>query len=127
VCRLSARWFVALAILAIPFSGERAPLEAQNSPTYSESSLSGTFVFRTRGSSLFTLPGELTSSPVYLASIGLVIFDGRGLLRGSVANSATRTEIIPAGKYVAPYIAAKFCATRRCLGHMKSSLTEEAR
>ena len=38
-------------------------------------------MFRTRGSSLFTLPGELTSNPVYLASIGSITFDSRAALR----------------------------------------------
>jgi hypothetical protein len=107
--RSSARWFIALLILTISIPGEHAPLEAENSRVFSDSSLNGTFVFRTRGSSLFTLPGELTSSPVYLASIGLVIFNGRGLLRGSVANSATRTEVIPTGKYIEPYSSQILC------------------
>jgi hypothetical protein len=66
-------------------------------------------VFRTSGSSLFTSPNDLTSVPVYLASIGLVSFNGRGLLRGSVANSATRTEVIPAGRYVTPYSSQILC------------------
>jgi len=109
VSRSSARWLIAFAIAAISILSARASLEAENNGTYSDSSLSGTFVFRTRGSSLFTLPGELTSNPVYLASIGLVTFDGRGLLRGSVSNSATRTEMIPAGKYIAPYSSQILC------------------
>ena len=104
--RLSARSLVALAILAlsIAVSAETA--------AYTDASLSGTYVFRTSGSSLFTSPNDLTSVPVYLASIGLVSFDGRGLLRGSVANSATRTEVIPAGKYVTPYSSQILCNAR---------------
>src|SRR5258708_20447349 len=106
VNRLSARSRVALAIfaLAIAVSAETA--------AYTDASLSGTYVFRTSGSSLFTSPNDLTSVPVYLASIGLVSFDGRGLLRGSVANSATRTEVIPAGKYVTPYSSQILCNAR---------------
>ncbi len=104
-----ARWLIALAIVALSVSGAGASLEAESAGAYSDSSLNGTFVFRTSGSSLFTLPGELTSNPVYLASIGLVTFDGRGLLRGSVANSATRTDVIPAGKYIAPYSSQILC------------------
>ena len=106
VNRLSARSLVALAILAlsIAVSAETA--------AYTDASLSGTYVFRTSGSSLFTSPNDLTSVPVYLASIGLVSFDGRGLLRGSVANSATRTEVIPAGKYVTPYSSQILCNAR---------------
>jgi hypothetical protein len=107
--RSLARWFIALAIVTLSIPGSLASLEAENNGAYSDSSLNGTFVFRTRGSSLFTLPGELTSNPVYLASIGLITFDGRGLLRGSVSNSATRTEVIPAGKYTAPYSSQILC------------------
>ena len=107
--RLSARSLVVLAILVVSIHGARAPAGAQRSGPYSDASLSGTFVFRTSGSSLFTSPNDLTSVPVYLASIGLVSFDGQGLLRGSVANSATRTEVIPAGRYVTPYSSQILC------------------
>ena len=110
--RSSARWFIALAIATRLILGARDSLGAENNGAYSDSSLNGTFVFRTRGSSLFTLPGELTSNPVYLASIGLVTFDGRGLLRGSVSNSATRTEVFPAGKYIAPYSSQILCNSK---------------
>jgi hypothetical protein len=109
---LSARWLVALAVLAISIFGAGASLGAENRGGYSASSLNGTFVFRTRGSSLFTLPGGLISNPVYLASIGLVTFNGHGLLRGSVSNSATRTDVIPAGRYVAPYSSQILCNAR---------------
>jgi len=112
VSKSSARWLIALAIIAISILGARASLGAEISGGYSDSSLIGTFVFRTRGSSLFTLPGELTSNPVYLASIGLVTFDGHGLLRGSVSNGATRTDVIPAGRYIAPYSSQILCNAR---------------
>src|SRR5690349_7511929 len=102
VNRLSARSIVVLTIIVVSIHGARAPAGAERSGPYSNASLSGTFVFRTSGSSLFTSPNDLTSVPVYLASIGLVSFDGQGLLRGSVANSATRTEVVPAGRYVTP-------------------------
>ena len=108
----SARWLIALAIVAFSILGACASLDAESNGAYSDSSLSGTYVFRTRGSSLFTLPGDLTSNPVYLASIGLVTFDGHGLLRGSVSNSATRTDVIPAGKYIAPYSSQIECDAR---------------
>jgi hypothetical protein len=98
-----------LAILAVSIHGARAPVGAELSGRYSDASLSGTFVFRTSGSSLFTSPNDLTSVPVYLASIGLISFDGQGLLRGSVATSATRTEVIPAGRYVTPYSSQILC------------------
>ena len=107
--RSLARWFVAFANVTLSIPGALASLKAENNGAYSDSSLKGTFVFRTRGSSLFTLPGELTSNPVYLASIGLITFDGRGLLRGLVSNSATRTQVIPAGKYTAPYSSQILC------------------
>ena len=107
--RSRARWFIPLAIAGISVLCAGLSRSAQTDGVYSDSSLTGTFVFRTRGSSLFTQPGELTSSPVYLASIGLVTFDGRGLLRGSVSNSATRTEAIPAGKYITPYSSQILC------------------
>ena len=105
----SARWFIAIAIVTISILGACSSVEAENSGGYSDSSLSGTFVFRASGSSLFTSPNELTSVPVYLASVGLITFDGQGLLRGSVANSATRTEVIPAGKYITPYSSQILC------------------
>src|SRR6266852_6429695 len=109
VNRLSARSLIALTILAVSINGARGPVSAETNAAYSDASLSGTFVFRTSGSSLFTSPNDLTSAPVYLASIGLVHFDGQGLLRGSVANSATRTEVIPAGRYVTPYSSQILC------------------
>jgi hypothetical protein len=112
VSKSSARWLIALAIVAFSILGACASLDAESNGAYSDSSLSGTYVFRTRGSSLFTLPGDLTSNPVYLASIGLVTFDGHGLLRGSVSNSATRTDVIPAGKYIAPYSSQIECDAR---------------
>jgi hypothetical protein len=103
VNRLSARSPIALVILALSMA------VSAETAAYTDASLSGTYVFRTSGSSLFTSPNDLTSVPVYLASIGLVSFDGRGLLRGSVANSATRTEVIPAGRYVGPYTSQILC------------------
>ena len=93
--RLSARSLIALAILVVSINGARAPASAVTSGPYSDASLNGPFVFRTSGSSLFTSPNDLTSVPVYLASIGLISFDGQGLLRGSVATSATRTACWP--------------------------------
>jgi hypothetical protein len=109
VNRFSARSLIVLAVLAISIHCAGAPVGAETGGRYSDASLSGTFVFRTSGSSLFTSPNDLTSVPVYLASIGLVTFDGRGLLKGSVANSATRTEVIPAGRYVTPYSSQILC------------------
>jgi hypothetical protein len=109
VSKSPAPWSIALAIVAISILGAGASLDAESTGDYSASSLTGTYVFRTSGSSLFTMPGELTSNPVFLASIGLITFDGQGLLRGSVANSATRTEVVPAGKYIAPYSSQILC------------------
>ena len=107
--RLSARSLVVLAILVVSIHGAPPPAGAELGGPYSDASLNGTFVFRTSGSSLFTSPKDLTSVPVYLASIGLIYFDGHGLLRGSVANSATRTEVVPAGRYVTPYSSQILC------------------
>ena len=104
----SPRWFIAIVTI-ISILSACASVDAENSGGYSDSSLSGTFVFRASGSSLFTSPNELTSAPVYLASVGLITFDDHGLLRGSVANSATRTEVIPAGKYITPYSSQILC------------------
>jgi hypothetical protein len=109
VSKSSARWFIAIAIVTISILAACASVDAENSASYSDSSLSGTYVFRASGSSLFTSPNELTSVPVYLASVGLITFAGQGLLRGSVANSATRTEVIPAGKYITPYSSQILC------------------
>src|SRR5713101_6392462 len=109
VNRLSARSLIVLAMLVVSIPGARAAAGAELGGSYSDASLSGTFVFRTSGSSLFTSPNDLISVPVYLASIGLITFDGQGLLRGSVANSATRTEMIPAGRYVTPYSSQILC------------------
>jgi hypothetical protein len=102
VNRMSARSLIVLAILVLS-----TPARADS--VYTDATLNGTYVFRTSGSSLFTSPNDLTSVPVYLASIGLISFDGHGLLRGSVANSATRTEVIPAGRYVGPYTSQILC------------------
>ena len=116
----SARSIIAIAIVRISILGACSSVDAENSGGYSDSSLSGTFVFRASGSSLFTSPNELTSVPVYLASVGLITFDGQGLLRGSVANSATRTEVIAPASISRP-TATKFCATRRCRGPTRSN------
>jgi hypothetical protein len=102
VNRLSARSLIALAILAFSTT-------AHAETAYTDASLSGTYVFRVSGSSLFTSPNDLTSVPVYLASIGLITLDGHGLLRGSVATSATRTEVVPAGRYGTPYSTQILC------------------
>jgi len=112
VSKHPARWFIAIAIVTLLILGARASPGAESNGVYSNASLNGTFVFRTRGSSLFTLPGELTSNPVYLASIGLVTFDGQSLLRGAVSNSATRTEVVPAGKYITPYSSQILCNSK---------------
>jgi len=43
---------------------------------FSNASLNGTYAFRTSGDSLFTSPDEVTSTPVFLAAVGLFQFDG---------------------------------------------------
>src|SRR5580704_6318642 len=44
--------------------------------SFSNASLNGTYAFRTSGDSLFTSPDEVTSTPVFLAAVGLFQFDG---------------------------------------------------
>ena len=66
---------------------------------FSNWSLNGTYAFRTSGDSLFTSPDEVTSTPVFLAAVGLFQFDGLGRLTGSVAANATRSRSTPSGKY----------------------------
>jgi hypothetical protein len=71
--------------------------------SFSTASLEGSYTFRTGGESLFTAPAEVTSSPVYLAAVGVFVFDGAGRLKGTVAVSATRSRSAPSGKYGAMY------------------------
>jgi hypothetical protein len=76
---------------------------------FSNASLDGTFAFRTSGDSLFTSPDEVTSTPVFLAAVGLFQFDGLGRLTGSVAVNATRSKSTPSGKYGAAYSSQIHC------------------
>lgn len=76
---------------------------------FSNASLDGTYAFRTSGDSLFTSPDEVTSTPVFLAAVGLFRFDGLGRLTGSVAVNATRSRSTPSGKYGAAYSSQIHC------------------
>jgi hypothetical protein len=76
---------------------------------FSNASLNGTYAFRTSGDSLFTSPDEVTSTPVFLAAVGLFQFDGLGRLTGSVAVNATRSRSTPSGKYGAAYSSQIHC------------------
>ena len=76
---------------------------------FSNASLNGTYAFRTSGDSLFTLPDEVTSTPVFLAAVGLFQFDGLGRLTGSVAVNATRSRSTPSGKYGGAYSSQIHC------------------
>ena len=76
---------------------------------FSNASLNGTFAFRTSGDSLFTSPDEVTSTPVFLAAVGLFQFDGLGRLTGSVAVNATRSRATPSGKYGTAYSSQIHC------------------
>ena len=76
---------------------------------FSNASLNGTYAFRTSGDSLFTSPDEVTSTPVFLAAVGLFQFDGLGRLTGSVAVNATRSRNTPSGKYGAAYSSQIHC------------------
>ena len=80
--------------------------------SFSNASLNGTYAFRTSGDSLFTSPDEVTSTPVFLAAVGLFQFDGRGRLTGSVAVNATRSRGTPSGKYGAAYSSQIHCNAR---------------
>jgi hypothetical protein len=105
---LSTRTIVSLVASAIWIFA--APVEsAETNRVYSNASLTGTFVFRVSGNSLFTQSSDLTSSPVFLASLGLVTFDGMGLLKGAVENSATRTDVIVPGKSGRPQSSQILC------------------
>jgi hypothetical protein len=77
--------------------------------SFSNASLNGTYAFRTSGDSLFTSPDEVTSTPVFLAAVGLFQFDGLGRLTGSVAVNATRSRTTPSGKYGAAYSSQIHC------------------
>jgi hypothetical protein len=77
--------------------------------SFSNASLNGTYAFRTSGDSLFTSPDEVTSTPVFLAAVGLFQFDGLGRLTGSVAVNATRSRSTPSGKYGAAYSSQIHC------------------
>ncbi len=105
----SRRWLVAFALVTGWILEARIAIPAESSGGFSNANLHGTYVFRVSGSSLFTSPNELTSPPGFLASIGLISFDGQGLLKGSVSNSATRTKVIPAGRYQTPYSSQILC------------------
>jgi len=107
----SARSIVVSVAAAIWISGASGS-SAENNRGFSDASLNGTFVFRVSGNSLFTQPSDLTSTPVFLASLGLITFDGQGLLKGLVANSATRTDVIAAGRYITPYSSQILCSLK---------------
>ena len=77
--------------------------------SFSNASLNGTYAFRTSGDSLFTSPDEVTSTPVFLAAVGLFQFDGSGRLTGSVAVNATRSRTTPSGNFGAAYSSQIHC------------------
>src|SRR5260221_12961572 len=79
---------------------------------FSNASLDGTYAFRTSGDSLFTSPDEVTSTPVFLAAVGLFQFDGLGRLTGSVAVNATRSRSTPSGKYGVSYSSQIHCNSK---------------
>lgn len=93
-----ARLIITIAVATVWLAGASRVQGAETKPGFSNATLNGIFVLRTSGHSLFTSPSELISTPVYLASTGLLTFDGQGLVSGNVATSATRTEVSPAGK-----------------------------
>lgn len=82
---------------------------AQAGSGFSNASLDGTYAFRTSGDSLFTSPDEVTSTPVFLAAVGVFQFDGQGRLTGSVAMNATRSRSTPSGHYGAAYSSQIHC------------------
>jgi hypothetical protein len=98
------RTLEAIAIVLIIGGGIAA---AENG--YSNATLDGTYAFRTSGDSLFTSPDEVTSTPVFLAAVGLFHFDGEGRLTGSVAVNATRSRSMPSGKYGASFSSQIHC------------------
>lgn len=85
---------------------------ADAASTFSTASLDGTYAFRTSGDSLFTSPDEVSSTPVFLAAVGVFVFNGAGLLRGTVAVSATRSRSTPSGKYGAAYSSQIHCEAK---------------
>src|SRR5215470_5361528 len=102
-----SRTLEAIAIVLIVGGGIA---DAENG--YSNASLDGTYAFRTSGDSLFTSPDEVSSTPVFLAAVGLFQFDGRGRLTGSVAVNATRSRSTPSGKYGAAYSSQIHCSAK---------------
>jgi hypothetical protein len=92
-----------VAALAIGFLLSARIGDPAQAPGFSDASLNGNYVFRTSGSSLFSSPDQLTSIPVFLAAIGRFRFDGHGVMRGGLTVSATRTDVVPVGKYNSPY------------------------
>jgi len=94
-----AVFLAALLIIVALVGSERSRADEG----FSNASLDGTYAFRTSGDSLFTSPGEVTSTPVFLAAVGIFNFDGKGRLTGSVAVNATRSRSMPSGKYGGEY------------------------
>ncbi len=72
------RTLVIIAIAVVSTSSARG---AGPPRSFSAADLDGTYAFRTSGNSLFTSPDEVTSSPGFLAAVGVCMFDGVGRLK----------------------------------------------
>ena len=107
--RMNAALYLSRTAVAITTVLLLAAVGTEAESGFSNASLDGTYAFRTSGDSLFTSPDEVTSTPVFLAAVGLFRFDGLGRLTGSVAVNATRSRSTPSGKYGAAYSSQIHC------------------
>jgi hypothetical protein len=107
--RMNAVLYLSRTAVAITTVLLLAAVGTEAESGFSNASLDGTYAFRTSGDSLFTSPDEVTSTPVFLAAVGLFRFDGLGRLTGSVAVNATRSRSTPSGKYGAAYSSQIHC------------------
>jgi hypothetical protein len=106
---MNVAFFISRTVIAITMVLHLAAGLAQAGNGFSNASLDGTYAFRTSGDSLFTSPDEVTSTPVFLAAVGVFQFDGQGRLTGSVAVNATRSRSTPSGQYGAAYSSQIHC------------------
>jgi hypothetical protein len=107
--RMNAVLYLSRTAVAVTTVLLLAAVGSEAESGFSNASLDGTYAFRTSGDSLFTSPDEVTSTPVFLAAVGLFRFDGLGRLTGSVAVNATRSRSTPSGKYGAAYSSQIHC------------------
>ena len=100
--------FALVLSVAILFAARASCGEA----SYSDASLSGVYAYLSSGDSLYTMPEDVVSIPVYLGAIGLFYFDGKGRLHGNTKVSATRKGVSPSRKAGANYSSQVLCLAK---------------